>query len=627
MSFRNKFTTIQLFFAVVMLCAFIFVACEDEDDGDARYPYNEIISFTVPDVAGEELHAAIYNDTILLYWPPDVARPDSITPALVVSERATVRPASGDKVALKDGVVYTVTAEKGTTASYILKLIVNQPQPVMTTTFNSLEITSQSWNLGGFKYIIPDTVNTKLYFISSAGAEVRIPLQEARINTLVTRPITESLDTGRYKIKVITGIYTITSATPLVHAYVRPSILSFTPVSASVGDEVTITGKHFSTELTANVVKFGDVQAAVTAATATELKVTVPEGAVSGKITVMVNNFEGISATAFVVQAESNTVVSTYAGNGTSGYVDGPAAEAQLRPYGVILDVQGNMYVADYGNNCIRKITQGVVSTLAGSATQGAADGTGSAAQFRNPRSITMDAQGNLYVVDRNERIRKVTTDGVVTTLAGSSAGYVEGTGTNAKFNSPRGIVADSHGNLFVTDYNNFRIRKITPSGEVTTFAGSGALDYADGTGTAAKFGYMAGIAIDANDNLYVCDGSSRIRKITPQAVVTTYAGSGTEGYLDGPAAEAQFDGLTSITVDAQGNVYAGETANYRVRMITPAGEVSTYSGSGVSGFADGDGGTAMFKSPQGLTIDAAGTIYMADYSNYRIRKITLTAP
>ncbi len=199
--------------------------------------------------------------------------------------------------------------------------------------------------------------------------------------------------------------------------------------------------------------------------------------------------------------------VSTLAGSGTSGYTDGTGTSAQFKnPYGVAVDGAGNVYVADRYNHRIRKITtSGVVSTLAGS-SQGYTDGTGTSAQFYNPTGVAVDGAGNVYVADlSNHRIRKITTSGVVSTLAGSTSGYADGTGTSAQFNNPSGVAVDGAGNVYVADLSNHRIRKITALGVVSTLAGS-TYGYADGTGTSASFDKPYGVAVDGAGNVYVAD-------------------------------------------------------------------------------------------------------------------------
>jgi len=261
------------------------------------------------------------------------------------------------------------------------------------------------------------------------------------------------------------------------------------------------------------------------------------------------------------------------------------------------------------------------ITVIAGSGTSGNADGQGTAAQFNMPCGIAIDTAGNLYVADySNHRIRKITPAGNVTTLAGSTQGFTDGQGTTARFYNPTDIAIDTAGNLYVTDQGNHRIRKITPSGNVTTFAGNGTNGSVDGQGTAAQIGYPRGITIDTTGNLYVTS-NTRIRKITSAGNVTTLAGSGTEGFADGQGTAAQFKGCFGIVVDATGNLYVVDSYNYRIRKITPTGNVTTFAGSSEAGVIDGQGTAAQFSYPMLAAIDPSGNIFVSDSS--RIRKIS----
>ncbi len=336
-------------------------------------------------------------------------------------------------------------------------------------------------------------------------------------------------------------------------------------------------------------------------------------------------------------------MVATLAGmTDIPGSADGTGASAGFRiPTGVAVDAGGNVYVADSVNDTIREITPGgLVSTLAGVAGDaGRADGTGSAATFNIPRGVTVDASGNIYVADTfNNTIRKITSGGAVTTWAGMAGnpGHADGTGAAAGFNAPDGAAVDGSGDLYVADSGNDTIRKIAPGGVVTTLAGlPGAAGSADGLGSAAGFTGPSGIAVDGSGNLYVADtGDDTIRKITPAGLVTTLAGAPhSPGTADGPGALARFGrsdqddrnhGPMAIAVDAQGNVYVADGGNDTIRKITPAGIVSTFAGmAGSQGSGDGAGSAARFYLPSGVAVDGSGNVYVADFGNFTIRRIT----
>lgn len=318
--------------------------------------------------------------------------------------------------------------------------------------------------------------------------------------------------------------------------------------------------------------------------------------------------------------------VSTFAGSG-SGDSDGLRLVAKFAgPNGLCTDAAGNIYVVDRLNGKIRKITPaGITSTLAGSSDRGNTDGKGSVARFSFPNGVCADANGNIYVTDAdNYRIRKITSEGLVSTLAGSTVGILDGPGASAKFSGGiNGICADKNGNIYLADEENFKIRKITPEGVVSTFAGS-TFGFADGPGNTAKIWQPRGICIDKNGNLYVADRiNQRIRKITPSGVVSTFAGS-TEGYTDGPGNIAQFSFPEQIGIDSNDNLYVSDYSfgNYLIRKITSSGIVSTVAGSTV-GFLDGPVASAQFSGLNGICTDSSGNIYVADNNNGRIRKIS----
>ena len=322
------------------------------------------------------------------------------------------------------------------------------------------------------------------------------------------------------------------------------------------------------------------------------------------------------------------------AGNPASlGSSDGVGTAAQFNfPVGISVDSDGNLFIADQFNHAIRKSTPSAsVTTIAGAAVnRGAADGAALVATFGpSMTGSAIDGAGNVYITDEYlHLIRKITTDGQVVTVAGQArqSGSADGQGSAALFDTPRGIASDSMGNLYIADSFNRTIRKVAPTGQVTTIAGNPAnRGLADGIGTGAQFQSPGGLVRDTAGNLFVTD-SGVIRKITPAGVVSTVAGSpdrdGTD--RDGVGAAATFNNPYSITVDGSGNLYVADFWSYTIRKITPAGVVTTIAGKqGEPGNADGPGATARFVSPSGIVVDAAGNLYVSDSGNNAVRKMT----
>ncbi len=332
--------------------------------------------------------------------------------------------------------------------------------------------------------------------------------------------------------------------------------------------------------------------------------------------------------------------VSTLAGQAlTYGSADGTGSGARFYyPAGVAADNAGNLYIADTDNHTIREIVAatGAVNTLAGLAgVSGSADGTGSAARFNSPSGVAVDGSGNVYVADTlNNTVREVTPSGVVSTLAGTpgSSGSMDGTGAAALFNGPQGLAIDSAGILYVADTNNDTIRKVVlTTGGVTTIAGlAGSSGSADGLGSAARFNAPLDVAVDTAGNLYVADADNdTIREILPSGQVSTLAGlAGNSGAADGTGSAARFNSPSAVAVDLSGNVYVADTDNFTIRMLVPVtGQVSTLAGlAGTSGSADGAGSAALFFAPAGIAVDSSGNLYIADTDNDTIRLGLLAA-
>lgn len=365
-----------------------------------------------------------------------------------------------------------------------------------------------------------------------------------------------------------------------------PVIDSITPDKGPQGSSVTILGQHFSSAGGGNTVKFNGKDAVVTEAGTDKLVATVPKGAGTGPVTVTVN---GKTATGPVFTYVFGTTVTTLAGS-TQGFADGTGTAAQFNsPADVCVDDDGNVYVADRLNQRIRKITPaGVVTTVAGS-TLGYADGQGSGAKFSMPRGLGISGNA-IYVADEtNHRIRKVTLGGTVSTVAGSGlAGFADTVVTEARFYHPYDVCVSRYGSVFVVDQGSQRIRKIR-NGQVTTLAGKGE-GYADGVGADARFAYPVGIAVGPNGGpAYIADGyDNGIRKLTFETLIT--------GVL------VDDDTATAIPV-----------TKVMIKTVIKSD----------GGDADGPVSTAQIGLAYNLCVDAAGNIIIADGGNQRVRMIT----
>jgi sugar lactone lactonase YvrE len=415
-----------------------------------------------------------------------------------------------------------------------------------------------------------------------------------------------------------------------------------------------------------------------------------PAGSIENDIAVTLTAVSGSLRQQVSISVHASPGLYLVAGTtGGRGYADGTGTAARFNnALGIAVDNAGNFFVADSGNHTIRKITpSGVVSTIAGTVgLAGSRDGTIATAQFNRPSAIALDGVGNLYIADaENNTIRKIAPDGLVTTVAGLAGVYggVDGAGAAARFSGPRGIATDSTGNVYVIEAGNYAIRKITPDGTVTTFAG--ALEFSgipvDGVGVAARFYNPNAIAMDKHGNLYVTDKFG-VRKVTPSSAVTTIAGDvNFGGRADGQGTTARFNAPNAIATDASGNLYVFDegfmrkvaptgavttivqrpdlfeletysqarvgmtatadghvyvTAN-TIKHVTPAGDVTTVAGDAgnVGGIADGIGAGARFTRPSGIVAASTGTLFLIDELNstalreVSLEKVvtTLTAP
>jgi uncharacterized protein (TIGR03437 family) len=338
------------------------------------------------------------------------------------------------------------------------------------------------------------------------------------------------------------------------------------------------------------------------------------------------------------IRKVSNGTITTVAGNGTGGFSgdNGPATSAQLSlPQGLAVDPEGNLYIADYGNNRIRKVSNGVITTFTGNGAFGFSgdNGPAAAAELYQVFTLALDAAGNLYIGDLgNGRIRKISS-GVITTVAGNGPGGFSGDNgpaTSAQLSGPYATAVDSAGNLYIADRDNNRIRKVS-GGVITTVAGAGptglnrgGFSGDNGPAANAQLNGPLGIAIDSAGDLYIADlGNERIRKVS-NGIITTFAGNGTQGFSgdNGPAASAQLYDPRAVAVDSTGKLYIVD--NSRIRMVSN-GVITTVAGNGIYGFSgdNGPAANAELNGPEGVALDSAGNLYIADTNNQRIRKVS----
>jgi sugar lactone lactonase YvrE len=347
-----------------------------------------------------------------------------------------------------------------------------------------------------------------------------------------------------------------------------------------------------------------------------------------------------------VRQVNPGGVISTVAGTGSFGYTGdgGPATSARLNaPRGVAVDAAGDLLIADSGNLRIRTVSpSGVITTLAGNGSQGyfsgysGDGGAATAAQLYRPTGIAVDPAGDLFIGDsNNNRVREVDPSGVISTIAGTGVFGYSGDGgpaTSAQLNGPSGMAMDAAGDLFIADTFNNRVRKIDPSGVISTVAGNGSASYSGdgGPATSAAIFQPFGVAVDSAGDLFIADSfNHRIREVSPSGVISTFAGTGTPGFSGdgGPATSASLDFPYGVAVDAAGDLFIADFGNNRVREVSPGGVISTFAGTGTAGFS-GDGGpatSARVNGPFRVTVDAAGDLFFADDVNNRVREVNLS--
>ena len=327
-------------------------------------------------------------------------------------------------------------------------------------------------------------------------------------------------------------------------------------------------------------------------------------------------------------------IITTIAGTGTIGSSGdgGAATSAQLYyPYGVAVDISGKVYIADYYNDKIRMVNSaGIITTFAGTGTAGSSGDGGAAtsSQLYIPSGVTVDISGNVYIADSgNYKIRMVTSTGIIKTFAG--------TGVHGNAGDGCGVSVDISGNVYIANTSNNKIRMVTSAGIITTIAGTGTTgsNGDGGAATSAQLNYPYGVSVDISGNVYIADTSNhKIRMVTSTGIITTLAGTGTEGSSGdgGAATSAQLNYPYGVSVDISGNVYITDSYNNKIRLVNNAGIITTFAGTGSWGSSGGDGGaatSAKLSNPNGVSVDISGNVYIADTENNKIRMVGPQSP
>ncbi|SDM22574.1 IPT/TIG domain-containing protein [Kriegella aquimaris] len=592
--------TISKIILLSVLTAFLFFACSKDEEEPKTQPIQKAtLSSISPDQGIKDTEVTI-NGTNFGTDKTKVKVLFNTTEAVIQSvtntQIKTIVPENGSTGAVK--VIVNGTSVTGPEFTFLAPTLVGftpESGPVGT----EVTITGSTFGIDATKVQVFLDEELELAIKSISDTEIKVDIPNESVSGIIS---------------------IIVDGTELIgnEFVLEAAITGIVPESGIKGTEVTINGSSFRTiaGMGPITVFINDKEAQITSVLDDQIKVIVPAKAFSGTVKVIIKDDEYVGPVFNYIVSEIE--VSTFAGSGSIGFDDGIGTAAQFRsPIGIAIDDLGNIYVADRDNYILRKITpDGEVSTLAGKAAEsGDVNGTGSEARFTGVNSIVFTESGDMLVSDNgNHKIKKVTTAGVVTTFAGTGLnGSNNGPALSATFKQISGMAIDGQGNVFVVETDNHSIRKITPSGEVSLFAG-GQNGMNDGNGTNARFTFPRGIAVDSANNLYVTDGGNHlIRKITPNADVTTIAGS-SEGFADGQGTAAQFNGPSGIVVDKQGNLYVIDRNNNSVRKISHDGNITTIAG---------DGTTTDFNSPYGITIDALGDLYVADQTKHRIQKVT----
>lgn len=481
-----------------------------------------------------------------------------------------------------------------------------KPAPLTIESFSpSTAAVRSEIQIRGTGFSATPTGNTVLF----NGVKAQVLTSPSSTSLTVTVPVSTS-----GKITVQVGSQTATSTDDFV--YMGPSISNFSPKQGGPGQLITLFTNNYSPIKSENVFKINGVNASFATVVGgnpspDQFFITVPQGSGSGFITIEIGGLKGTSSIPFFYQQP--LTVTTLAGSTQKGYADGSSARFNA-PTGVAVDGSGFVYVADSQNHSIRKISpSGITTTLAGDGTKGNKNGNGFSAQFNTPWSLALDAAGNVFVADLgNQSIRKITPTGDVTTLAGNgAAGFANGNGSAVQFNNPYAIAIDKSSNVYVGERS--QIRKITPQGDVTTLAGQGT--------NSLQFGFIGALTIDPDGNLYAAE-VYRVLKITPSGIVSVHPST---VYQGSSSKLTSFDG---IAWGKDGSLFLSDYFEGKIKKIHPSGATGDYAGSGSSGGEDGTDKTAKFGYPSGLAIDGNGVLYVADgafgATNNSIRKITV---